>query len=153
MKILNYTSAILLLILAGFLCGWKIAKNKVQPQKEIVTEVVEKIDTFTVYEPVVVPELIFITDTINVPVFVNGSTIIVPLQRESKTYKGDNYKAVVSGYQPSLDFIETYNITKTEYIRSKPKRWGIGVQAGAGICGGKAKTYIGAGLSYNLIIF
>ena len=104
---MRYISAFIIGCLAGVLLFWIISKKTPAPTAEVITKVVEKIDTVTIYEPVVIPELIFETETIELEVAVKGETIIVPLQRESKTHKGDTYKAIVSGYKPSLDFIET----------------------------------------------
>lgn len=139
--------------MAGVLLFWIISKKSPAPTVEVITTVVEKIDTVTIYEPVVVPELIFDTETIELEVAVKGETIIVPLQRESKTYKGDTYKAIVSGYKPSLDYIETYNTTRTEFVKQREKRFGLGIQGGVTIINGSLHSYIGLGLSYNPIVF
>ena len=148
-------SAFIIGCLTGVLLFWIISKKSPAPTAEVITKVVEKIDTVTIYEPVVVPELIFDIETIELEIAVKGETIIVPLQRESKTYKGDTYKAIVSGYKPSLDFIETYNrnITTTEYVYPKPKRFGLGIQGGVTLINGKLQSYVGLGLSWNPIVF
>jgi hypothetical protein len=57
------------------------------------------------------------------------------LQKESKTYSGDDYTARVSGYEPSLDFIEVYpktTIIKENVVRSIEKRnsLSLGVEVG-----------------------
>lgn len=152
---MRYISAFIIGCLAGVLLFWIISKKTPAPTAEVITKVVEKIDTVTIYEPVVVPELIFDTETIELEVVVKGETIIVPLQRESKTYKGDTYKAIVSGYKPSLDFIETYYRTKyiTEKVYESPKKIGFGIQAGYGVGRNGIQPYIGVGVSYNFIRF
>jgi hypothetical protein len=46
--------------------------------------------------------------------------------------------------------------TKSNVIKSyfKPKRWGIGLQGGIGVCGDlKIRPYIGVGISWSLIQF
>ena len=63
-------------------------------------------------------------------------TIYVQLPREVKTYGDSSYRAVVSGFHPSLDEIEIYQRTKvvtdTRVIRSSP--WvTIGPSVGVGI--------------------
>ena len=65
----------------------------------------------------------------------------------------------VSGYRPQLDSIHIYH--RTEYITkeiktvAKPKRWGIGLQAGYGVSFSnkqiQATPYIGIGISYNIL--
>lgn|SRR5574344_1211417 len=79
------------------------------------------------------------------------------LHKETKIYQDSLYTAQISGYQPTLDWIDirtvTHYITRTQpvYVR---KRWGIGVTAGygAGVVNGKIYgiPYIGIGISYNI---
>lgn len=118
-------------------------------------------DTIRIEKPVA--KYITTRDTIKIPVIVTEyDTIFVSFAREEKTYSDSTYRAVVSGYEPSLDLIEVYPrttiITETQTI-SVPtaKRWGIGVQIGGGAAlNGKQvvlSPYIGVGLSYNLFTF
>ena len=72
--------------------------------------------------------------------------MIIPIT--SKEYKTDDYRAVVSGYKPSLDFMEVYR--EKEIITLKPKRWGLGLQVGYGYPSG---LYVGGGVSYNLFMW
>ena len=63
-------------------------------------------------------------------------TIYVQLPREVKTYGDRSYRAVVSGFRPSLDEIEIYQrtkvVTETRVVRSSP--WvTIGPSVGVGI--------------------
>lgn len=118
-------------------------------------------DTIRIEKPVA--KYITTRDTIRIPVVVTErDTIFVSVAREEKTYCDSTYRAVVSGYEPSLDLIEVYPqttiITETQTIRvPTPKRWGIGVQVGGGaVLNGKQvvlSPYIGVGLSYNLFTF
>jgi len=90
----------------------------------------------------------------------NAHTTKVAIPIEQKMYT-DNYyyKAYVSGYKPQLDSIEVFRDTEYIYIdppEQKPKRFGIGIQAGYGVAFTKQPTYapyIGVGISYNLIRF
>jgi hypothetical protein len=100
------------------------------------------------------------TDTVYLPVLINTATdrtvegdsvpVLIPIT--SKEYKTDDYRAVVSGYKPSLDFMELYRDNKIITLTplQKKKRWGLGLQAGYGYPGG---WYVGAGISCNLFMW
>ena len=118
-------------------------------------------DTVTVEYPV--PILTTITDTLLVAypdIVIIHDTTFVQLPKERKEYSGKDYRAVVSGYQPSLDLIQVFPETKvvTRTI-SDPSRkrshFALSLQAGYGITfqDNRITTlpYIGAGLSYSLV--
>ena len=107
--------------------------------------------------PKPVKETLKRNDTVYLPVLINTATdrtvegdsvpVIIPIT--SKEYKTDDYRAVVSGYKPSLDFMEVYRdkeIIAFPTIQKK-KRWGLGLQAGYSYPNG---WYVGVGMSYNL---
>ena len=78
-------------------------------------------------------------------------TVQIPITQ--RVYETDRYRAVVSGYQPSLDDLLIYQPSQVVRIKDKPKRWGVGVQVGYGVTIGKQpqfSTYIGVGVSYNI---
>lgn len=83
------------------------------------------------------------------------TTQLVFLPREYMVYKDSTYRAVVSGVQPRLDSLEIYQhntvqtITKTVKVPDK-KRWGFGVNVGAGYNGKEIAPYIGVGVQYNI---
>ena len=56
------------------------------------------------------------------------------LQKEVKEYKGEEYFAKVSGYRPSLDYIEVYPkttiITKTERMAPDKNKVALGINVG-----------------------
>lgn len=75
--------------------------------------------------------------------------IVLPMER--KTYQGEDYKAVVSGYRPMLESIEVYPITKIIERTIKPSKWSVGVQVGVGVSStGFAVPYVGIGVQYAL---
>ena len=98
------------------------------------------------------------TDTVYLPIIVDTTTdrtveddsvpVLIPIT--SKEYKTDNYRAVVSGYKPSLDFMEVYGEKEIITLKPKKKRWGLGLQFGYGYPGG---LYVGGGVSYNLFMW
>lgn len=118
-------------------------------------------DTVTVEFPV--PILTTITDTILVAypdIVIIHDTTLVQLPRERKEYSGKDYRAVVSGFQPSLDLIlvfpETKTITPTISVApQKRSHWSIALQAGYGLTLQNSHItplpYIGAGISYSLV--
>lgn len=118
-------------------------------------------DTVTVEHPV--PILTTITDTLLVAypdIVIIHDTTFVQLPKERKEYSGKDYRAVVSGYQPSLDLIqvfpETKVVTRTISVPSRKRsHFALSLQAGYGITfqDNRITTlpYIGAGLSYSLV--
>ena len=127
-----------------------------------------KLDTLFIYDTIIVEKPVInkveIIDTLLLPVPVTDTlmlhdTVFVHLPIEQRLYSDPRYTAWVSGYRPQLDSILIYQ--RTEYITkeiktvTKPKRWGIGLQAGYGVSFGnkqiKATPYIGIGISYNIL--
>lgn len=118
-------------------------------------------DTVTIERPV--PVLATIIDTIFIPypdIVIIHDTTFIKLPKESREYSGKDYRAVVSGYQPSLDLIqvfpETTTVTRTISAPSrKSPRWSVGIQAGYGVTLRDRHIapapYIGIGISYSLI--
>ena len=81
-------------------------------------------------------------------------TIYVQMPREVKTYCDSSYRAVVSGFRPSLDEIEIYQrtkvVTETRVVRSSP--WvTIGPSVGVGIAtNGRAYPFLGVSATIPL---
>lgn len=83
-------------------------------------------------------------------------SVSVQIPITQKVYETDRYRAVVSGYQPSLDDLLIYQPTQVVQVKNKPKRWGIGLQVGYGVTVKNTPQftpYIGIGVSYNLFQF
>lgn len=61
-------------------------------------------------------------------------TTFLLLKKEVREYRDSMYYAKVSGYDPSLDYIEVYpkttTISKTETVVQKPSPWRYGVTVG-----------------------
>ena len=83
---------------------------------------------------------------------VESDSISVLIPITSKEYETDDYRAIVSGYKPSLDFMEVYRDKEIITLPplQKKKRWGLGLQTGYGYPGG---WYVGGGVSYNLFMW
>ena len=97
--------------------------------------------------------LVAVADTIRL-----SDTVYLRLSRETKQYKDSLFRAQVSGYRPSLDWVEVYpqTVVVTKIISADSrKRWGIGVQAGYGAYfdGGDVSLspYVGIGISWNIL--
>lgn len=124
-------------LLLAFLLGNKTTSRKEKTVTKTVVAVVH--DTVNTFNPV------YLTSTyvgfIDVPVTelevkeIHDTTYVsLPLER--KVYQDSTYRAVVSGYRPSLDSLQIYR--KTEYITTtntqtiyKRHRFSVGITAGA----------------------
>lgn len=87
---------------------------------------------------------------------VTPDSVNVEIPITQKVYETDRYRAVVSGYKPSLDDIYIYQPTQIVQVKSKPKRWGVGIQVGYGVTLKQTpqfSPYVGVGVSYNLFQF
>ena len=164
LKIITLVFGILLLFNIVNAIGYFVNEHKNAHSSEMKV----KVDTLFVYDTIFVEKPVInkveIIDTLLLPVPVTDTlmlhdTVFVHLPIEQRQYSDPRYTAWVSGYRPQLDSILIYQ--RTEYITkeiktvTKPKRWGIGLQAGYGIALHKGQIhpapYIGVGLSYSLI--
>lgn len=88
---------------------------------------------------------------------VGHDSMEVAIPISSKEYRGDGYRAWVSGYRTSLDSIMVYpcreTVTVTNTTRQKPRRFGIGLNAGYGVTPHGLQPYIGIGIHCNLFSF
>ena len=118
----------------------------------------ERVDTLLVFDTItrVKPVYIASTPVIRYDTLRLRDTIAVPVPIERRVYADSNYRAVVSGWHPSLDSISVYPATRIitierERVEKERSRWGLGIQAGAGFsANGVAVPYIGVGVQYNL---
>ena len=161
---MKYAIISLICLVCGMAAGVLLSRfcPVLRPQTEVSvqTDTLYVRDTIIERSPVYVSNtsvdtmFITVTDTVTV-----NDTVYVRIDREQKYYKGDDYEAWISGYRPALDSIyvfpmtEYVTVTKTE--TRKPKRWGLGIQAGYGMSLPDGKPafspYIGIGISYDLI--
>ena len=161
-------------ILIAFLIDQRHPKEaQTEPLKPRVDTLVTQ-DSSTYAEPQNEPKPRVITKEIPVPVYVvdsvaidsllnecarlerRGDSLQLILLREQKHYSDSTYDAWVSGIDPKLDSIRTYQTTMTitkeiPVIQVKKTRWGIGVQAGFGAYKDGLTPYFGVGISYNLL--
>lgn len=81
-----------------------------------------------------------------------ATAVEIPI--ETKVYETDDYRAVVSGFRPSLDDMTVY--PKTRYVTkevtiTKQKRWNftIGPQVGFGYTPAGVQPYLGVGATFG----
>lgn len=92
-------------------------------------------------------------DTLTSPRLGQNGEVLIPITR--KEYQTDQYRAVVSGWRPSLDTIELYRDTRTitetvtKVLPPKRKYWALTVGPGVGYAPDKTfRPYIGAALGF-----
>lgn len=140
------------------LCAFSFCLGR-RRQKEVIPEtyrdtvIISSVDTLTVEKPTYFTSRI--TDTIYVPIR-ETDTLYVKLPFEEREYRDSLYRALVSGYMPSLDLIEIYPRTETKIVTIQTEKkvktkWGLGVQAGYGFSANGVSPYVGIGISYNLV--
>ena len=163
LKIITLVLGILLLFNIVNAIGYFVNERRNAHPSEIKV----KVDTLLVYDTILVEKPVIkkveIIDTLLLMVpttdtLMMHDTVFVHLPIEQRQYGDPRYTAWVSGYRPQLDSIHIYQ--QTEYItkeiktNTKPKRWGIGLQAGYGVSLHKGQVfpapYIGVGLSYSI---
>ncbi len=133
--------AALLLMSGGYVIGRRSCRSNFPEIGGIGTTDTLRIRD-TVFKDRPVPVEVTVTDTMLVPfrdtvqVRVRDTVrVMVQVPRETKLYGDSTYRAQVSGYRPSLDWVEVYpqTVVVTKIISADSrKRWGIGVQAGYG---------------------
>lgn len=165
---------IVVAILIGFLVGRRCPRNDPgEPQTPRVDTLFVR-DTNSFTEPKKGPSPDVLIKEIPVPVYVADSSAIdsllnecarlervgdslkLVLLRVQRHYSDSTFDAWVSGVDPRLDSIKTYRtnmvITKEiPVIQVKKTRWGLGVQAGAGVGKDGLTPYVGVGISYNIL--
>ena len=130
----------------GYKAGWNAAVESAVP------DTVWRTDTITYEKPVETvrykDKLVYVpvtqTDTIH-----KHDTTYIALQFEKKVYQDSTYRAVVSGYHPSLDQISVFPQTAyiTNTIVEKAPRWSFGVSAGPGVfVDFKGAIHVGGGV-------
>lgn len=161
-KYLCAAVAALLLMSGGYFMGRRSPRAR-GPEVIVRTDTLRIRDTLLVERPVPVEVrvvdtmLVAAVDTVQVRVQ-DTVQVMVQVPRETRVYEDSTFRAQVSGYRPSLDWIEVYPqttvVTRTIFVDSR-KRWGIGLQAGYGAYfdGGDVSLspYVGIGISWNIL--
>ncbi len=151
--------AIIVVIIGSYHLGYQIGMRNA-PERVVTTcDTLIRVDTIVHEKPVFVRQkivdtmLVAVRDTLRL-----SDTAYIAVPRTEKVYQDSTYKAIVSGYRPSLDYIEVYpntmTIFTTKTLYKDVSRWSLGVSAGPGALidwQGKAHYGIGAtvGVSYR----
>lgn len=154
--------AALLLMLGGYILGRRSPRAR-GSEVIVQTDTLRIRDTLVIDRPVPIDTrvtdtlLVAAADTVQVRVR-DTVRVMVQVPRETKLYGDSTWRAQVSGFRPSLDWIEVYPqttvVTRNIFVDSR-KRWGIGLQAGYGAYfdGGDVSLspYVGIGISWNIL--
>ena len=148
---------IVIAIISSFLYCRKVGRQGREVVIKTKVDTLVVFDTIRIKEPLIVERRVVDTMTVEVVDYkVVHDTAFVNLPREEVEYRDTSYRAVVSGFLPRLEEIEIYRqdrvvtIETVKTIREKT-RWGLGIQAGAGISTQGIVPYVGIGVNYNLL--
>lgn len=154
-----------------------VAKNRSVPEQTVEIATVETIDTARFMKPEPVTAEVIKVKSVKLKVKsgtarnglginkcayvdslshnVDSIDVVIPIER--KVYQDSNYRAVVSGYDVSLDTIEVYarhEITTIRHtVTTSPKRWGIGLAAGYGVTPKGLQPFVGVSVTYTIFRF
>lgn len=150
MKKIGYILISLLALWLCFLYGRRSAER--EPMEIVTTDttIIVQIDTMVVYKPQ--PYRVEVRDTIYLqnPQNPQGDVFV----QEVKEYQDTTYYARISGINAHLEEIRVYPkteykyITRTEYLKQKPKKWNIYAFTELGISN-VPDFNAGLGLSYT----
>jgi hypothetical protein len=158
--ILMSVVAILAIIGICFLIGQRRCQNQATECEVERVDTLYICDTIVQYKPIVEERVVIervpfkVVDTLWM-----RDTFYIELDREQLIWKDSLSTIFASGFRPQIDSVHHYVkervITRelTEIVK-KPCRWGVGIQAGYGICvsdGIRTAPYVGIGVSYNLL--
>ena len=122
------------LVIISFAAGFHRGQKRPVESGKAVSDTIYHTEVITVQNPP------FLTSRlgalIRIPVhdtIREKDTLFVEVPREIKTYGDSTFRAVVSGYQPSLDFLELYAPVKTVTVKQPAPRWSFGITAGIGV--------------------
>ncbi len=89
------------------------------------------------------------------PTPTDSATVELPVTR--KIYEDSLYRAVISGYEPSLDSLTIFppvrTVQKSHFVSAQDSRWGIGITAGASLTPGGFHPSVSIGVTYRLVTF
>ena len=151
----------LLILACVFLFGFLIGQK--HPQKSPVEPIKVKVDTLVIHDTTMSYKPIYVDrvklDSVLVPVVDSvkiHDTTFVYLEREKVTWRDSLCEVYASGIMASVDsvrhFQEYKNITIETQVPVKVKsHWGFGINAGCGVGKGGLTSYVGVGLSYNIL--
>lgn len=162
-KIISFCKTIVLL---GVVIATSYYFGSYQGRKKVLSDVTPKRDTLfirdTFYQKAPPPKvvstdgliLVHLRDELiygdlpsKLDTIISRDTVFIQLPHERKVYVDSTYYAVVSGFKPTLDYIEVYHntrvITEVKTIKKQP-RLVVGPSLGVGIsAAGQFQPYLG----------
>ena len=131
--------AVVLLIGGCYIGGYRRGHKEATDGRQAL-----KIDTLYVRDTVrfekPVPKLVYRRDTMLIPMIDTirvSDTVYITAEREYKVYEDSLYRAVVSGFRPSLEEIDIYRrektVTVTAMVVKEQPKWGFGISLGPGL--------------------
>ena len=141
----------LLIFLLGLAVGYLIAPSAKTLAPEV--KVLTRVDTLRV----TVPEIVVVRAKENVVerlALKSDSTdsmdVCIPMQQT--VYRGDAYRAVVSGHMAVLDSIEIFQpVTTLERTHKVKQRVSVGLQGGYGMTPKGFQPYVGIGVTIRIL--
>ena len=142
-------------LIISFLVGQRCPRNGGGETPTIKVDTLVIRDTIKVTEPIYVTKRVVdsipyaVTDTLRL-----RDTLYMILEREQVRWEDSLSVVYASGVMPQVDSVihQTQSLIITKDIPViKKTRWGLGVQAGVGAGKGGLTSYVGVGISYNLI--
>lgn len=120
-KIIPYVAMIVLGMVGGWLCRGCFHADKtpiVQKDTIVYRDTIRESYPLEVNKEVIRKEYVIVRDTVRIK-----DTLYLSLPMERRVYGSDDFYAEVTGYKPSLDYIEVFPKTKiiTERIVEKRK--------------------------------
>lgn len=149
--------AVILTILVAFLVGHEVGRNG--QEQAVITKVDTLVirDTIKQIEPVLVEKKVVKVDTLQVTdTLTLRDTLFILLEREQIRWEDSLAVVYASGIRPSVDSVIHYTkdrivtIETTRVVKEK-SRWGLGIQAGAGMSTQGVVPYVGVGVSWNIL--
>lgn len=149
-----------IIVAFAVLCLFLLLRNCGHKEQRVIethdTVIVTRIDTVSLTNVVYRDRWRVRTDTVTL--HEDGDTVRIPIPIDRYLFTDDTtYRAEISGFNVSLDKLDVYNrtiertVTLERIMKPKPKRWGLGLQAGYGInTSGQLNPYFGVGVSFNI---
>lgn len=170
MKRIISIAACIIVVLAAWVGGMRCGKHQPPPVANRDTVRTVEHDTVRIEQPAPIASIALKPMLVRLPVHHFRDTVKMPITPitpippkdsawvevpiEQKIYVDSAYRAVVSGFMPSLDTIEVYPrrelITIREVIKPPDRRWSIVAGVGYGITPRGMQPYVGITVGYRI---
>lgn len=150
-------AAVILAVGASFALGYMSARRRYErPAKRADTTYITKWERDTIIEYVSRPgKPVYVSLPVHDTTAVHDTTtivdsVVVEVPIEERTYTGENYRAVVSGFDPKL--VDIWVKQKTQVVRIPyHEHWSVtvGPQLGYGFTAKGWQPYAGVGLTFG----